>query len=126
LLVSHNKTSSLRGIYGEWEQPHVSRVVFGFSVRFSPSTDLLVADKIQSSTSVFLSNPPIIISPWIVAEVDLSSDGVIEKADISVVAKAFGSKLGDPDWNQAADLNEDEVINIVDITMVAIDFGKTV
>jgi hypothetical protein len=54
---------------------------------------------------------------------DLNSDWVSNIADISIVARAFGSRPGDVRWNQVADVNGDGVINIVDITIVAKAFG---
>jgi len=83
-----------------------------------------VADEIQSSTSVYLSNTPIIISPWIVTEADLNDDGIVDKVDISIAAKAFGTKPGDPNWNEKADLDKNGTINILDISIVAKAFGS--
>jgi peroxiredoxin len=57
---------------------------------------------------------------------DLNGDGVINVLDISIVARAFGSKSGDANWNQIADFNQDGIINILDISLVARQFGKTV
>jgi len=45
--------------------------------------------------------------------------------DIAIVAKAYGSKPGDPNWNETADLDKNRVINIIDIATVARDYGKT-
>jgi hypothetical protein len=59
------------------------------------------------------------------AGADLNSDGRVNILDISIVAKSFGSRPGDPNWNETADLNKDELINILDISRVAKDFGKT-
>jgi hypothetical protein len=56
---------------------------------------------------------------------DLNGDGRINIIDIAIVARAFDSKLGDPNWNEVADLNKDGWVNIVDIAIVASDFGKT-
>jgi hypothetical protein len=58
--------------------------------------------------------------------VDLNSDGIINILDIFIVAKAFGSKSGDPEWNAVADLNNDSTVNILDIFAVAWDYGKTI
>jgi len=56
---------------------------------------------------------------------DVNRDGRVNILDIFAVARAFGSKPGDPNWNQAADLDNNGVINILDIFAVAKDFGKT-
>ena len=56
---------------------------------------------------------------------DLDGNGKVNIIDITIVAKAFGSKPGDSNWNPIADLNNDSKVNILDITLVAKDFGKT-
>ena len=57
---------------------------------------------------------------------DLDKNGQINILDIFIVARAYGSKPGDPNWNAVADLNKDNVINILDIFIIAWDYGKTV
>jgi hypothetical protein len=57
---------------------------------------------------------------------DLNGDGIVGILDIYILAKAFKSKPGDPNWNEVADVDRNGVINIVDIFMVAKEFGKTV
>lgn len=57
---------------------------------------------------------------------DLNQDGTVNIVDISIVAMAFGTKLGDDNWNEVADLDKNEEINIIDISTVAMDYGKTV
>lgn len=54
---------------------------------------------------------------------DLNGDWQVNIVDLSIIAKAFDSTLGDARWNQNADLKQDEVINIVDITIAAKAFG---
>jgi parallel beta-helix repeat protein len=68
-----------------------------------------------------------LVNPLILTmQTDLNGDGAVNIVDISIVAKAFGSKTGDPNWNPTADLNKDGIANILDITLVAKDYGKTV
>lgn len=56
---------------------------------------------------------------------DLNKDGAVNIIDIAIVARAFWSKPGDPNWNPMADIAEPyDIINIIDISMVARDFGK--
>jgi exo-1,4-beta-D-glucosaminidase len=57
---------------------------------------------------------------------DLNGDGIVDILDIYILAKAFKSKPGDPNWNEVADVDRNGVINIIDIFMVAKEFGKTV
>jgi hypothetical protein len=57
---------------------------------------------------------------------DLDGNGKVNIIDITIVAKAFGSKSGDSNWDASADLDKNGTINIVDVTIVAKDYGKTV
>ncbi len=57
---------------------------------------------------------------------DLNTDGVINMADISIVAMAFGTIPDDLNWNEMTDLDKNGEINIIDVSMVALDYGKTV
>jgi hypothetical protein len=82
-----------------------------------------VAEEIQSSTRVNLSNTPIIISSWIVTTADLDGDGIVSRSDISIVAEAFGARSGELDWSDNADLDKNGTINIIDISIVARALG---
>jgi hypothetical protein len=53
---------------------------------------------------------------------DLNHDGKINILDISIVAIAYSSGLGDPKWNPVADLDKNGLVNILDVTRVAIDY----
>jgi len=54
---------------------------------------------------------------------DFNNDGKINMKDIAVVAKAFGSAPGDPNWTPEADLNNDGKIDMKDISIIAKTFG---
>ena len=56
---------------------------------------------------------------------DVNGDGVVDIYDVVMVAVAFGSKPGDPNWNQAADLNDDAMVDIYDVVTVSSYFGET-
>jgi len=57
---------------------------------------------------------------------DLNGDGTINIVDLFVVAKAFGTKEGDPNYNSIADIDKNNEVNIVDLYEVAKDYGKTI
>jgi hypothetical protein len=57
---------------------------------------------------------------------NLNRDGKVDILDIAIVSKAYGSRPGDPNWNELADLDNNNLVNIIDIAMVAKDYGKTV
>jgi len=62
---------------------------------------------------------------WIRAR-DLNKNSRANILDISVVAKAYGTEPGDPNWNPMADMDDNGIIDIRDIAKVAKDYGKTV
>lgn len=64
------------------------------------------------------------ISFKVILRGDLNGDGKCDIRDIAIVAKAFGSYPGYPNWNPIADLNGDLKVDIKDIATVAKDFGK--
>jgi len=51
-------------------------------------------------------------------------DGKCDIRDVALVAKAYGSFPGYPNWNPIADLYVDNKIDIRDIAIVAFDYGK--
>jgi parallel beta-helix repeat protein len=56
---------------------------------------------------------------------DLNLDGTVDISDAILVALAFGSYPGHPNWNSQADLNHDNEVDIFDIIILANNFGKT-
>jgi hypothetical protein len=60
---------------------------------------------------------------------DMNGDGKIDMKDVAEVARAFGSRLGDPSWNPAADLTgpipfvPDGIIDMRDVALVGKAFG---
>jgi parallel beta-helix repeat protein len=69
-----------------------------------------------------------LINPWAPQALitDINDDGAVNILDISIVAKAFGTKQGDSMYDEAADLDKNGHVNIIDISRVAKDYGKTV
>ncbi len=56
---------------------------------------------------------------------DLDGDGKVTILDVARVAFAFGTKLGDSNYDARADLNGDGRIDILDIAVVAFYFDST-
>jgi hypothetical protein len=56
---------------------------------------------------------------------DINHDGVVDLHDLAILAAAYGSKPGDPNWNPAADLNNDGVVNLLDLQILASEYGQT-
>lgn len=59
---------------------------------------------------------------WLFTDID--RNGKVDILDIAVVAKAYGSEPGHPNWNPKADLDGNGIIDILDIAKVARDYGK--
>ncbi len=59
-----------------------------------------------------------------VAAGDLNLDGVVNIVDVTIVARAYMNKPGDPNWNAIADVDKNGIVNILDIAIVARNFGK--
>jgi hypothetical protein len=62
---------------------------------------------------------------------DITCDGKVDMKDISLIAKAFGTKPGDARWNPNADVTgtvagvPDGKVDMKDISLAAKNFGKT-
>jgi PKD repeat protein len=56
---------------------------------------------------------------------DVNGDGKVDMRDIAIVAKAFNSIPGAPNWNPIADLNGDGKVDMRDIAIVAKAFNPT-
>ncbi|HEY4674971.1 MAG TPA: dockerin type I domain-containing protein [Candidatus Bathyarchaeia archaeon] len=55
---------------------------------------------------------------------DINEDHIVDTLDATIIASAFGSEPGDPNWNPLADLNNDLVIDIIDMTFVGLAMDK--
>jgi PKD repeat protein len=58
--------------------------------------------------------------PW-----DVNRDGKVDIKDILLVAKAYGSTPGAPNWDPRCDVNGDGKVDIKDILIVAKHYGET-
>jgi hypothetical protein len=54
---------------------------------------------------------------------DLNGDGFRNVSDFTLFAAAFGSQLGDPDYNPDADLDGNGIVNVTDFTQFAGVYG---
>jgi hypothetical protein len=56
---------------------------------------------------------------------DINGDGKVDMQDALLLAKAYGSTPGSPNWNANADLNGDGIVDIFDALILMSNFGKT-
>jgi hypothetical protein len=54
---------------------------------------------------------------------DVNGDNVVDLNDFSELAAAFGSAVGDANWDANADLNCDGVVDLMDFGLLAANFG---
>ena len=54
---------------------------------------------------------------------DVNGDGVIDRTDLNIIARAFGSTPGSPNWNPNCDLNKDGTVDGRDLWTAARNFG---
>ena len=76
------------------------------------------------ATSIYQYTPSQIKNTTFKIQVpDLNSDGTVDIYDMIIVASAYGTSEGDPDWNPTADVNGDKTVDIYDVILVASCFG---
>jgi len=56
-------------------------------------------------------------------DLDVNNDGHVDMRDIVLVAKAYGSKIGDAAYNPRVDFNQDGIINDDDYNLIKPYFG---
>ncbi len=55
---------------------------------------------------------------------DVNHDYIVDIMDLTLVAIAFSSRPGQPNWNSRADINRDGLVNIIDLVTVAIHLNQ--
>jgi hypothetical protein len=55
---------------------------------------------------------------------DANGDGAVDVVDLLYLVDAFGSVLGDPNYDAACDFNRDDNVDVVDLLMLVDNFGK--
>ncbi len=57
---------------------------------------------------------------------DVNGDGIVDIYDAIILAGAYNSKPGDPNWNPNTDINNDGIVDIYDAIILAGNYNKTV
>lgn len=85
---------------------------------------------ISVNTSVLLSSTYLsrmtYTGGWIVITIpgDIDGDFAVKLADLVLLAKAYGSKPGDSNWNPNADIDGNFVVGLSDLVKLAIHYGQ--
>jgi hypothetical protein len=56
---------------------------------------------------------------------DINGDGAVNLQDLVLLAQAYGSHVGDPNYNPEADFNNDGIIGLTDLVTCAIHYGQS-
>ncbi|MGB9135118.1 MAG: NosD domain-containing protein, partial [Candidatus Bathyarchaeia archaeon] len=64
-------------------------------------------------------------SGWRDRRGDVTADGIVNIFDTVKVSAAYGSRIGDSNWDPTCDLNGDGKVDIYDLVIVSGDYGKT-
>jgi len=66
----------------------------------------------------------IVIHHYEVLRCDANHNGVVDVYDIHMIAKAWESKVGEPEYKPEADIDEDGVIDETDLRILNMQYGK--
>jgi parallel beta-helix repeat protein len=63
---------------------------------------------------------------WVILTIsgDLNGDYTVGLADLVILAKAYGSKPRDPNWNPNADMDDNGIVGLSDLVIMAIHYGQ--
>lgn len=85
-----------------------------------PINNLFVADIDTTIPGMIVSEMPQLMLA------DINHDGVVNDEDRDLFMQAYGSKIGDPNYNADADLNKDGIIDRRDLSLFGAEYGFTV
>ena len=57
---------------------------------------------------------------------DVNGDGIVDASDLFDLGKAYGSSLGDLNWNSDCDFNRDDKVDDLDLSDLNENFGRSV
>jgi parallel beta-helix repeat protein len=135
-----NNTSPYRSVYvssgnGSWNSGYPSGGNYwgdynGTDSYSGPYQNVTGSDGIGDVPYVIelsnLDNYPLMF-PWTPPNLvgDLNGDGKVSLADLQLLASAYNSKPGDPDWNPNADLAPPYgIISLTDLVTLAMHYGQ--
>jgi hypothetical protein len=85
----------------------------------------LRAEASQVQNETVLSNNVFTCTVQVSIQGDVNADGRVNILDVTIAARAFGTRQGNERWNANADMDENGVINIIDLSAIAKEYGKS-
>ncbi len=110
LLPSQSQT-----VYASWNTTKWKPGCYQIIVAVAP-----VPGEVATSNDMLIGGPVHILPLG-----DIDQDGSVTFIDASVVALAFQSTPGSPNWNIYADMNFDGVVDFLDVSTMALNYGVT-
>ncbi|MDP4182775.1 MAG: AbfB domain-containing protein [Bacillota bacterium] len=111
----------------------VSGISSSFDYTFSPYSVTVLRIKTKAgptSTPINTPTPTSTIKPTSTptpkASEDINGDGVVNMADVILLAAHFNAVAQDPNFDIKCDLNSDNAINISDVMMIAVKFNTII
>ena len=80
----------------------------------------VVPDEIDTANNVYVDG-----TVKVKMQGDVNGDGIVDIWDLSIVAVAYGTFEGEPDYDPDADINKDGIVDIADISIVCIYYEET-
>jgi hypothetical protein len=102
--------------YAGW---YLEKWIFDGQDYANTTTFQVLMDTNHTLTAIF---SPINVLPEPVG--DVNGDHVVDILDFSIIAKAFGSQPGQPNWDVRADLDGNGIVDIADVILAANFFSK--
>ena len=56
---------------------------------------------------------------------DVNGDGIVDIYDITLAGNAFGTSIGEPEYNERADINHNGTVDIYDLILIGLHFGES-
>ena len=93
---------------------------FNYEIRAEAST---VAGETDIADNIFVDGTIAVEEPHVLG--DVNGDGVVDASDLFDFSKAYGSSLGDTNWNPYCDFNGDDKVDFSDLIDLKKNYGET-
>jgi hypothetical protein len=120
--VFNTEDSERIRVYIEGDNIQIAYVITSLMAPDTPSDYGIIYDLTEipseSLDYLFYEGAPVLIPG------DINEDSRVGLADLVLLARAYGSRPINPNWNPEADLNEDGVIDLPDLVILAQHYGQ--
>jgi peroxiredoxin len=97
-----------------WTSPQIYIIDKDGFIRYQHIGEATNASVLKGEIQVLLGDPV----------VDLNGDGRVGLDDLVILARAYGSRPGDPNWNPVADIDGNGMVGLLDLVILAQHYGQ--